>query len=77
MKLLDVNEYIYAVTKLANQIVAKAPSAGHSCQAYGPSCASISCMPPPLKCLFKSIFCIVTNIFKVKKTASSQMIEVV
>ena len=30
MELLDVNEYIHAVTKLANQIVAKAPSAGNS-----------------------------------------------
>ena len=30
MKLLDVNKFIYAVTKLANQIVAKAPSTGNS-----------------------------------------------
>ena len=62
MKLFDVNEFIYAVTKLANLIVAKAPSVGNSWHMALHTCASISCMPPLLKYLFKSIFCIVINI---------------
>ena len=62
MKLLDVNEY--AVTKLANRIMLLKHLVRET-TGYGPSCA-ISRMSPLLKCFFKHIFCLVTNI-SVKK----------
>ena len=72
MKVLDINKY--AVTKIGNQDnVTKVPKCW-KLLAFDPSC-TIFCMSPLLKCLFKYIFCIVTNISLKKQ--HHHMIEVV